>query len=325
MIEDWGEAPDGTPVQRVGIGQGGLSARLLTFGAALQELRLPRFDFSLVLGYPDLHAYLANPFHFGATVGRYANRIANGRAMLDGREVSLDRNFLGKHLLHGGGNGSSHRNWRILEHTESAVVFGDTMPDGHMGFPGELEVSARFSIEKNHSLEFTVEATTDAPTFCSFTLHNYFNLDGGGDIRDHHLQVPADRYIPVDAEGIPTGGAAPVSGTPFDFTDSRPLAGPGGCVSLDHNFCLDNPDGTLVRAATLKSSRSDSQVDVWTNKPGLQVYTASGISGDIRYAPFAGVALEPQHWPDAPNNEAFPSALLRPGETYKHVSRFDFR
>lgn len=324
MIEHWGEAPDGTTVQRARIERDGLSAHLLTFGATLQELNPPGAGSSVVLGYPDLPPYLTNRHHLGSTVGRYANRIANGRAVLDGREITLDRNFLGKHILHGGTNGSSHRNWAVLSHAENEIVFGDTLPDGHMGFPGRLEISARFTIEDGRTLEFAVEARADAPTFCGFTLHNYFNLDGGADIRDHRLRISADRYVPVDEEGIPTGGTAPVSGTPFDFTRARTLADGDGCVVLDHNFCLGNQGRKPVCAAVLESIRSGRKVGIRTTEPGLQVYTGSGITGDTRHKAFAGVALEPQHWPDAPNNMDFPSPVLLPGETYRHVSRFSF-
>ena len=320
MREDWGIAPDGTRVYRLRIGQGGLTAHFLTIGATLQDIRLKGFDFNLVLGYDRLVPYLTNSAYFGATVGRFANRINRGRAKLDGKNLKLDRNFLGKHHLHGGHDGSSHRNWKIVSHTSDEIVFRDVLPDGHMGFPGNLTVTVAFRIDETRTLTSTIEAQTDAPTLCSFTNHNYFNLDGEGDIRAHRLCLNSDRYTEVNAEGIPTGDILSVDHTDYDFRQWRTLDVNGVPVDVDHNFCL-NPKSP---AATLTSDRSGIGVRVSTTAPGLQVYTGGSIPADTGYLPFAGVALEAQIWPDAPNHAGFPSAILRPAETYRQVTRFAF-
>jgi len=325
LIEDWGEAPDGSKVQRVKISRNGLSAHLLTFGATLQDIYLAGCGHSLVLGYPVLAPYLKNPNYFGATVGRYANRIKKGRAVIDGEVVDLDRNALDKHHLHGGSAGASFRNWELLDHTQNKVVFGDLFPDGHMGFPGALSVVAVFEITENKILRYRIEAQSDAPTLCNFTSHNYFNLDGRPDIRDHHLRVFAETYLPVDLEGIPTGNIEPVIGTRFDFTKSKKLLQGDKIMPLDHNFCLKGKDGFSQRCASLFSERSHISVELSTTEPGLQVYSGEGITeNNHTLRPFSGIALEPQIWPDAPNHKDFPNAELRPGEKYVHSTSFRF-
>ncbi len=331
MIENWGRTAKGEPVSRVTINRDGLTARLISFGATLQDLRLTGRDYSLVLGYGELESYLSNPYYFGSTVGRYANRIAGASAMIDGVRHNLDRNALGKHHIHGGRDGAPFRNWTLEDHGADFAVFSDLLPDGHMGFPGALSVSVTYRIEAGRRLTFEVNARTDAPTLCNFTSHNYFNLDGEATIGDHDLQVLADHYIPVDAEGVPLAGAVPVADSPFDYRKTRPLKENGRIADLDHNYCLGEARAPLRKVATLSSRRSGLRLDLATTEPGLQVYAGAGIGAaatsgrsSVSHAAFSGLALEPQIWPDAPNRKGFPSAMLRPGEHYLHRTQFSF-
>ncbi|MDG1432285.1 MAG: galactose mutarotase [Paracoccaceae bacterium] len=312
MIELWGEAPDGTKVNRVRISNGDLTAHILSFGATVQDLRFGDSDFSLVLGYPNFEPYKTNPNYFGSTVGRFANRISHGRTSIDGQEISLDRNYLDKHHLHGGSIGASFRNWSLLDYSEEKVVFGDILPDGHMGFPGNLTVTASFEITPNNELSIKYESTTDAPTLCNFAPHSYFNLDGTHDLRHHSLLVNASAYLPVDEEGIPKGCIDDVAGTSFDFRNYNELLTNNQFVNLDHNFCVD-PSCDAMPTAVLSSNLSSIELDVRSTEPGLQVYTGAGISGN-GFCPYAGIALEPQVWPDAPNRPNFPNCIIRPGE-----------
>ncbi len=317
VIETWGETQSGEQVLRAKITGGDLTAHVLSFGAALQDLRLAGHDSSLVLGYPELTPYLSNPHYLGSIVGRYANRIKNGRTILGGREIQLDRNALGHHL-HGGTNGTAHRNWRIMEHDESKVTLGDVLPDGHMGFPGRLSVWVTYEVTHAQQLRVSIRAQSDAETLCNFTSHNYYNLDGSADIRHHLLQLNADHYLASDATGIPLGGPVHVSGTRFDFRAPTPLGDGSNCLELDHNFCLHDARRTLTRIGMLRSQRSGLCAEFWSTEPGFQVYSGSGIKGDAMHNPFAGIALEPQIWPDSPNNPDFPSARLMPGEVYQN-------
>ena len=331
-IETFGHLSDGTAIEAVRLSNGGLSARLLGWGAVLQELRLEGHEHSLVLGLPDLDAYLAHSKYFGATAGRCANRIAGGRATIDGREHRLDRNFLGKHTLHGGSEGTGRLPWRIAAHDERSARLEIELADGHMGFPGRLAASALFTLTDDGALDIVYRAETDRPTLCNLAHHSYFVLDDSGDVLDHELQVRAERYLPVDDELIPTGEIAPVEGTAFDFRRPRALRdGRDGRPTLDHNFCLSPARSVRRAVARLSSPRSGIELEVSTTEPGLQVYDGAlldvpvaGLDGR-RIGPCAGIALEPQVWPDSPHHPDFPQASLAPGETYRQHTRYAFR
>lgn len=325
--EQFGTLPDGAPVERVKIAGGGLTAQVLTYGATLQDLRLDGFSHPLVLGAPNLAPYLGPMAYFGAIVGRFSNRISKGRFMLDGQTFQLATNWLGHHTLHGGPQGTGQKNWALDEVRDDRLRLGLILPDGDMGFPGTLRVTATIALLADGILQIDIQATTDAPTPCSFAHHSYFNLDGSPAITDHKLWVNAESYLPVDAEMLPTGEIAPLEGTALDFRVPRRI----GPANIDNNFCLSDAPTPLRPVARLQSSANGLSMSVETTEPGLQVYTATHIRpqgpvglGGKPYGPLAGIALEPQGWPDAPNHAAFPCAILRPGAIYRQKVRYQF-
>jgi len=330
-VENWGRAPDGTPIHRVKIESGPIKLHLISFGAALQSLKLAGMPHSLVLGYANVVPYLNNPNYFGATIGRYANRIANSRASIGGKSYDFDRNLLDRHHLHGGCDGASFQNWTLEDIGQDFVQFSHLFKDGHMGFPGNLSVTTRYSVHQNTKLRIEISARSDARTLCNFTNHSYFNLDGTGDIRHHRLQVMADRYLATDEEGIPQENAVRRVPPELDFRAFGNLLKDGVIRNLDHNFCLANERRDLRPAATLVSEKSGLCLELTTTEPGLQVYSGGGLvsngknqNGSDQIRPHAGIALEPQIWPDAPNHAEFPSAMLSPGQSYQHITCLEF-
>ena len=325
-ISNFGQAPDGSDVQRIELANGHASAALLTYGATLQEYRIGGVDHSLVLGGSTLAPYLTPSMrYFGAIVGRVANRIGSGRATLDGRTLKFDRNENGITTLHGGSSGSGHCNWTLEEARESVCRMSLVMPDGENGFPGNLKISATYRLDEEGALDLELEAQTDAPTFCNLAHHGYWNLDGTADLSNHRLQIFADRYLEIDGDKIPLDEPHGVSGTRFDYTSPAPVVTTGKV--LDHNFCLTRKRGDFREVALL--SAGGVKLVISTTEIGLQVYDGNhlAIPGELTlsgrpYGRNAGVALEPQAWPDAPNHDTWPSIVLRPGETYRQHSRF---
>jgi aldose 1-epimerase len=333
--EVFGRTPAGEAVERYGISAGGLSACVMTWGAAIQDLRLDGHRPPLVLGFESFDDYPRRSPYFGAIVGRCANRIRGGRFVIDGRRYVGDLNFMGKHLLHGGTGGTGQRIWRVAEHGADFIRLTLTDPAGWMGFPGNLDISCTYKLSHGGTLRVELSATTDAPTLCNLAQHSYFNLDdgGSGDVLDHRLMINAAAYLPVDDELIPTGLVRPVDGTVFDFMLSRPVRiDEGGAqIAYDHNFCLSAARGGLRQAAWAQGALSGVEMEVWTTEPGIQFYCGHKLSGDLpglggrRYGARAGLCLEPQVWPDSPNRPYFPQAVLRPGETYRQLSEYRFR
>lgn len=246
----------------------------------------------------------------GKTIGRYANRIARGSFALDGATYTLSTNE-GRNTLHGGADGFSKRTWEIADRSPGSVTFALHSPDGDQGFPGALDCRVRYTWSDDDALRLDYSATTDAPTVVNFTNHVYFNLSGepGRPIAAYLLQIAASAYTPVDDESIPTGAIAPVDPT-RDFRTARAV----GTTAFDCNFVLDGWDGTLRRAATLSDPESGRTLSVETTEPGLQLYT--GKPGAI--------ALETQHFADAPNHPNFPSTVLRPGEAFASTTIYRF-
>lgn len=328
--ETFGHMPDGAGVERVTIRGGGLTANILTYGSVLQDLRLDGHAPSLVLGFNDLGSYLEHSRYFGATAGRCANRIGGAAFSLNGTDYRLDANFLGKHHLHGGSRGVGKRSWAFTEVSTSAAELSIALQDGEMGYPGSMTVTVRYSLLPGGVLDVAFAARTDRPTLCNLAHHSYFNLDGGDTILDHDLRIDADAYLPVDGELIPTGEVRAVEGTPFDFRTPRPIRQVSGQGVLDHNFCLSDRRGALRTVGRLSSRRSGVAMDIRTTEPGLQVYDGGGttapvpgLDGRVMCA-HAGVAIEPQVWPDAIHNPAFPQAVLNPGEAYRQQTQFVF-
>jgi aldose 1-epimerase len=342
--EQAGRLRDGTAVEAVTLrNTRGVSARILSYGATLQSLVAPDRrgrGADIVLGYDDAASYEARPNFFGVTVGRYANRIAGGRFVLDGRTYQLTQND-GTNSLHGGTQGFDKRNWRIVSVASgpvATVVLALTSPDGDQGYPGRLEATVTYSLDDRGDLRIAFAAATDAPTIVNMTNHAIFNLAGEGapaGTSRHRLTIPARAYTPVDERLIPTGELRPVEGTPFDFRQGRPIErsirdGADAQIRIgrgyDHNFALDKGITAVPQlAARLEDPESGRVLEVLTTEPGLQLYTGNFLNGTLAgksghlYRMGDGIALEPQRFPDSPNQSGFASARVNPGTPYRHV------
>lgn len=329
----FGETDAGEQVDRFTLTAGdGVEVSIITYGAAVQSVTAPGRDGSranVALGFPSLDGYVANSGHyFGATVGRYANRIAAARFALDGVEYRLSRND-GANCLHGGARGFDTKVWKVLEARSELLALACKSPDGDMGFPGDLETRVEFRLE-GLELRIDYHATTSAPTVVNLTNHTCWNLggEGSGPVDDHVLQLAASSFTPVGPDLIPTGEIAAVDGTPLDFRVPTAI-GARGCA-YDHNFVLEGQPHSLVRAARLTHPASGRVLDVLTTEPGMQLYTGAYLDGTLvgtsgrPYRKGDCVALEPQHFPDSPNRHAFPSTALRPRETFESTTVFRF-
>ncbi len=322
----------------------GPELHLLPMGAAIQRMVVTGGDGvrrDVAIGLLDGDAVRASPDYVGPIVGRYANRIAHGRFLLDDTPIRVTTNDRGHHL-HGGPDGFHTRVWEVVEHAADVVEFALTSPDGDAGYPGEVAVRARYEVA-DAAVALTITATTDAATVVNLTSHVYLNLAGGGSIDAHLLSIPADRYTPVDDTGIPVGDHAPVTGTPFDLrtptvlrdvlrADHPQIRTTRG---LDHNYVVDGAvDAAGLRTmAVLDEPTSRTRLRLRSNQPGVQVYTGNGFDGSaldrtgrmIRQGD--AIALEPQLHPDTPHHPAgpdWPTAVLRPGETYRHHMVWQF-
>jgi aldose 1-epimerase len=331
----FGLLDDGTAVERVGLAGGGLQLNLLSLGGIIQDLTYDagRGPQHRVLGFEQLGDYVAHSPYCGCIAGRYANRIAEGRCTIDGKSYQLARNESGRTHLHGGELGFSHRVWQILDHGTQHVTLELVSPDGDQGYPGNLTALCTYRITGDGELAIELTATADRPTIVNLATHSYFNLDGGDNILDHVLEIPATHYLPVDAHRIPTGEIAAVEGTVFDFRKGHALrAAPGKTQpAYDHNFVLGRERSAEPRhAARLTGPASATQLEIRTTEPGLQFYDGARVGplvpghGGKRYGAYAGLCLEPQIFPDSPNHAHFPDATLRPGETYRQVTIYRF-
>jgi aldose 1-epimerase len=324
----------------------GVSAKVITWGATLQSLVAPdragqRAD--IALGFPDAAAYEHHGSYFGASVGRFANRIADGRFTLDGNRYQLAKNNNGVAALHGGERGFDKQVWKVLDvrgGRTASVTMGLTSPNGDQGYPGTLTVTVTYTLDEKNDLKVDYSARTDRPTIVNLTSHGLFNMAGEGSARDamgNRLTIMADRYTPVDANLIPTGVLAPVAGTPFDFraprlVEDRVRDGSDPQIVLgrgyDHNYVLRGPSGKLRLAARLEDPASGRRMDILSDQPGIQLYSGNFIDGTTVgktgkvYRMGDGVALEPQHFPDSPNRPEFPSVRLDPGQEYRNVMIF---
>lgn len=326
---------EGRPVDRWVLRAGDLEAAVLTYGGTIQALHVPdRYGSpaDVVLGFPTLEGYLGDQPYLGATIGRYANRITRGRFSLDGREYQLPVNRA-PNCLHGGTTGFDRRIWDA-EPVESAdsvgVRLGLVSPDGDNGFPGTLTVTVTMTLSTT-GLRLDYEATTDAPTVLNLTNHSYFNLAGAGTVEGHVLEIAAARFTLAGPDEVPTGELAPVEGTPFDFRSptaigARIRQGHPQVVQAqgyDHNYVLDRTAGDpLSFAARVLDPASGRELEVWTDQPGVQLYTSNFLDGTLVgkgeqvYRQTDALCLETQHFPDSVNQPEFPSTVLRPGERF---------
>ncbi len=287
---------------------------------------------SIVLGFDSLSGYLAKPPYFGALIGRYGNRIANGKFKIGDSSYSLATNN-GKNHLHGGLKGFDKVVWEAsMVDSLAALTLSYTSKDGEEGYPGNLKVTVVYTLSDDNELGIEYSAETDKPTVLNLTNHSYFNLTGSVDnnILGHSLKINADAFTPVDSTLIPTGILQPVKGTPFDFTTATAIGArianvPGG---YDHNYVLNSKDGSLQLAAVLTDSVSGRKLEVFTTQPGLQFYTGNFLDGSIKTSDGkainknAALCLETQHFPDSPNQPSFPSTLLKPGEKYHSITKY---
>ena len=309
----------------------------------------------VVLGYRDEASYLGDGPCAGKIPGRFANRIDGGRFTLDGKEYQLVKNNPG-YQLHGGPDGFANRLWEVLRSSDSQVLMALDSPDGDQGYPGAMHVEALYSWEDDNSLRLEITATTDAPTVVNLTNHTYWNLDGedSGSIFGHNLRLNASRWLITDASLVPTGEIASVDGTPMDFRKGKPIGqdikadfpalkygkGYDNCWIIDEEQDMGNPDtdepgkepgrkmSGLKLGAELSSAVSGRRLEVWTDQPGVQVYTGNWLEGSPvsksgrPYRDYDGVTIECQDLPDAPNHPAFPSTELRPGQTWHRTILF---
>lgn len=346
--DSFGRLPDGREVERVELrGEAGFSVSIITYGAAVQALHVPDRDrccADVVLGHDTIEPYLARREFFGATVGRYANRIARAAFVLDGVRHGLSAND-GVNTLHGGAEGFDRALWSIEalgEGPEPFVTLGYVSPDGECGFPGTVSALVTYRISGPQALTMTFEATTDRPTVLNLTHHGYFNLGGvatSGDVLDHELTLFAEHFLPVDAGLIPSGERAPVAGSPFDFRKARPI---GAGIreahtqlqlarGYDHCFVLAGERIASPRlAARVVHPGSGRTLDLFTDQPGIQFYSGNFLDGTIETKSGRlcrqsdAFCLEPQGWPDAPNQPDFPSARVAPGDVYRHRTILSF-
>jgi aldose 1-epimerase len=320
--------------------QNGMSVSIMNYGATIVKILVPDRNGKLddvVLGFDRFSPYVHLSPYFGATVGRYANRIAKGRFELGKTVYQLPINN-GPNSLHGGLRGFDKRVWKVepVESDIPALRFSRLSPDGEEGYPGNLFVSVTFSLNDDNELRISYEATTDKPTVINLTSHSYFNLAGGGTIRDHVLTLHADAFTPVDATLIPTGEIKEVAGTPWDFRTPTPIGlhlkeTGGDPIGYDHNFVLNKGIfSNWSLAAEVYDPKSGRTLKVSTDQPGIQFYTGNFLDGTLIgaggnvYHQYDAFCLETQHFPDSPNHDNFPSTVLNPGDTYKTSTVYAF-
>ncbi|VGO22066.1 aldose epimerase family protein [Pontiella sulfatireligans] len=334
--ESFGQTNDGQAVDAFILkSASGVTAKVINYGATLVSVEAPDCDGKLadvVLGFDDMGGYQSagNPY-FGATCGRFANRIANGKFSVDGIEYSLAVNN-GPNGLHGGVVGFDKKVWDAAIVGE-AVKMSLTSPDGEEGYPGTLKVELIYSLDDEGALRLDYSAETDQKTILNLTNHSYFNLAGSGTTRSHIIRINADRYTIVDGEATPSGELRAVGGTEMDLLEPTPIGQNIDAVQglgYDHNYCINQAgEGELTLAASVVEPDSGRTLECWTTEPGVQFYTANYVEniigkGGAVYNKQEGFCLETQHYPDSPNHPAFPSTELAPGETYTQTCIYRF-
>jgi aldose 1-epimerase len=343
----FGKMADGSAVESVTLSnRAGTAIKLMTWGATIQSIMLPDRNGKLddvALGFDTAAEYLEKPSYFGASIGRYANRIAKGKFSLDGKAYTLAAQNNGQ-ALHGGLKGFDKRMW-IIDSVSSgptaSVTMHYTSPDGEEGYPGTMKATVTYSLKDNNEFTLTYGATTDKPTIVNLTNHNFWNIAGlnsGRSVEGQLLTIHAARFTPIDKVSIPTGQLAPVAGTPFDFRTPavigprvRDARSPQIQIGrgIDHNYVIDGAAGTMRPAVKVEDPVSGRVLELSAETPGVQVYTGNFLDGTVSgkghvYRMTDAIALEPQVFPDTPNHPAFGSARLDPGKTYKNTFVYKF-
>lgn len=300
---------------------------IMTLGGIIREWEVAASSgeaVNIILGYPHAHSYLKDTAYHGAITGRYCNRIANSQFFIDDKSVTLIANE-GKQHLHGGPDGFNRRHWNVEEQSEQRVVLSLFSPDGDQGYPGNLQVTVHYELDNTGSLNIDWQAESDADTVISLTSHGYFNLAGSGDTLEHYLRILAPHYTPVNSDLIPSGEIRSVAGTALDlqcFTRLGDILASHDpeiqtCDGLDHNWAGGAP-GELRLRAELLSAKTNLLLRVCSTLPGLQCYSGNHLQANGIHGCHEGICLEPQYYPDSPNQPSFPSPLLRAGETKSH-------
>lgn len=347
--EDFGTTKDGEKVEKYTLSNGsGLEMAVISYGGIITSFKAPDKNGNyedIVLGLDSVSQYENGSPYFGAIIGRYGNRIAKGKFTLDGKEYQLETND-GPNHLHGGNKGFDKVVWNVepgnATENSASLKLTYTSKDGEGGYPGNLDVTVTYTLNKDNSLDIAYEATTDKKTIVNLTNHSYFNLSGdfSEKILDHVVEINADQYLPIDETLIPTGELRSVEGTPFDFTEPTRIGkglelensnqqlkrGPG----YDHCWVLNNQDSGVRFAASAYHPESGRFMEVYTNEPGLQFYTGNFLDGSLpakgggTYEKRTGFCMETEHYPDSPNQEGFPSVVLKPGEKYTTQTSYKF-
>jgi aldose 1-epimerase len=338
ITKSWGQSPSSFTQHFTLTNASGNTVSLTDYGATITSIIVDGKE--MVLGFDELDGYLAEQPYYGATIGRYGNRIASGKFSLDGKTYRIPVNN-GPNSLHGGTIGFDKRTWRSSESTtdsEAVITFSLESEDGDQGFPGNLSVTVTFTWTNDDELKIEYRATTDKTTVVNLTNHAYFNIGDADTVESQVLELKADSYLPVDETSIPLGRLAPVAGTPFDFTTAKTVGQdlranhPQIKIAngYDHTWVINGQAGELREFALLSDPRSGRKLRAFTTEPGVQVFTANFAEGQFwgrDGAPvptFGAICLETQHFPDSPNQPAFPSTELRPGQVYKSTTVYRF-
>ena len=343
--QPFGTTPDGTPVDIYTLRNGkGCEARITNYGGTVVSLKMPDRQGQVgdvVLGFDNLSDYVSKSPYFGSLIGRYGNRIANGKFTLDGKEYTLTAND-GPNHLHGGVKGFDKVVWKaqafLMDSHEPVLALQYTSPNGEEGYPGTLDVLARYTLTNDNALRIDFGATTSKDTIINLTHHSYFNLAGQGDVLSHDVMINALQFTPVNSTLIPTGEIRPVEGAPFDFTTPTAI---GARINAndeqlkfakgyDHNWVINKAPGELGVMARVYEPTSGRILEVLSTEPGLQFYTGNFLDGTLKgkngqvYGFRSGFCMEPQHYPDSPNQPNFPSVVLKAPDTYKSIIIYRF-
>jgi len=345
---DFGKTSDGKIVEKYSVSNAsGLEMNVINYGGIITSLKIPdkngKYE-DVVLGLDNIKDYEDGSPYFGAIIGRYGNRIANAKFSLDGKDYKLDANN-GPNSLHGGKKGFDKVIWNVEPNSgenEASLKLSYMSPDGEGGFPGNLQITVTYTLNSNNELYVNYEATTDEKTVINLTQHTYFNLTGdfSKKVLDHIVEINADSFLPVNKTLIPTGKLKPVAGTPFDFTEPKTISkgitqensneqlNIGG--GFDHSWILNKENKEVAFAASAYEPESGRFMEVYTSEPAIQFYTGNFLDGSLpakgggEYEKRSGFCMETQHYPDSPNQENFPSTILKPGETYTSETSYKF-